>query len=72
MHRVTLTCFIGIHAKSLLPLKSVIYKANPPSRRIHLQETVGFNQLYFVGKETKATLARSLSVVLFANLREAV
>lgn len=53
-------------------LKSVIYKANPTSRRIHLQETVGFNQLHFVGKETKAALVFSLPVVLCANLREAV
>lgn len=37
------------------PLKSVIYKANSSSRRIHLQETVGFNQLNFWGKRKEAT-----------------
>lgn len=55
------------------PLKSIIYKANPPSRRIHLQETVGFNQLYFAGKEKKVTLVLlTLPDLLFANLGEAV
>lgn len=43
------------------PLKSVIYKANSSSRRIHLQETVGFNQLNFWGKRKEATTGHHTS-----------